>query len=113
MKLFILSLSAVLAAFTTAASAGSNAFPKADPKRAFSELKIYDAQDNPVRTPKEDWEGAKSRVSRDPVWIVWLAKDRDKVDKWMATRRTRSSGWRVGITILSAQGWIVSNLYAG
>jgi hypothetical protein len=71
-------------------------FPKPDPEKQFSELKVYDAQNRPWRAAIEDWSGAKVRVSRDPAWAEWLKKERATVDAWIARHRDRVewiAGW--------------------
>ena len=71
-------------------------FPKQEPERAFPDLKIYDAQGSPLRTPKEDWAGAKERANRDAGWKAWVASRRAETDEWMANRRDRVewvAGW--------------------
>jgi hypothetical protein len=70
-------------------------FPKPDPAGAYGELKLRDAADSPLRTPREDWEGARTRVQGDPVWGRWLAARQVEVDAWMATRSDRA-GWVAG-----------------
>lgn len=73
-----------------------HSFPKPQPERAFSELKIYGADGSPIRRPIEDWEGARRRVAADPEWQKWLRAKRAEVDEWMAKRRDRLAwvaGW--------------------
>lgn len=71
-------------------------FPKPDAEKAFSELKIYDAQGRAWRSAVEDWRGAAERVTTDPAWSRWLAQERATVDAWMAKHHDRiqwSAGW--------------------
>jgi len=71
-------------------------FPKPEPERAFPELKVYDAQGSPLRTPIEDWAGAKERAQRDSAWKTWVSARRAETDEWMAHRRDRVewvAGW--------------------
>ncbi len=68
----------------------------AQPERQFAEMKVFDAQGSPLRTPREDWAGAKERLAREPVWREWAAQQRREVDEWMARRRDRVewvAGW--------------------
>jgi hypothetical protein len=58
-------------------------FPKPNPAQAFPAFKIYDSRNSPIRTPREDWEGAKALIAKDPTWQAWLAKTRQDVDDWM------------------------------
>ena len=58
-------------------------FPKDNPSQAFSSFKIYDAQNNPIRIPREDWENARALIAKDPAWQTWLEKTRQSVDEWM------------------------------
>lgn len=68
----------------------------AQPERQFAEMKVFDAQGSPLRTPREDWAGAKERLTREPVWREWAAQQRREVDEWMARRHDRVewvAGW--------------------
>lgn len=68
----------------------------ADSSRQFAEMKIYDAAGSPLRTPREDWAGARERVRSDPGWVAWLEAQRNEVDDWIAKRRDRTewvAGW--------------------
>jgi hypothetical protein len=74
----------------------TTAFPKENPGAVYPELKIYDAQKNPIRIPREDWAGARQRVASDPQWAKWLANRRSDVDDWMAHRQDKVEwvcGW--------------------
>ena len=71
-------------------------FPKTDPEKQFSELKVFDPQNRPWRAALEDWAGAKERVSRDPAWAEWLKNERAAIDAWMARHHDRVewvAGW--------------------
>jgi hypothetical protein len=87
----------LLSAITAAAALGQARFPKPEPARAFTELKIRDAAGSPLRTAKEDWPGARQRVRGDDKdWAAWLAERRVATDEWMAKRRDRVewvAGW--------------------
>jgi Heparinase II/III-like protein. len=71
-------------------------FPKADPAATYAEFKSRDAQGDPLRRPREDWEGARARAGSTPAWKTWLAERRADIDDWMAHRRDRVewvAGW--------------------
>ena len=71
-------------------------YPKENPEKAFSELKIFDAEGRPFRAAKEDWEGARKRVAEDPAWAIWLGEERAAVAAWMGRHRDRVdwvAGW--------------------
>ncbi|MCX7046118.1 MAG: heparinase II/III family protein [Candidatus Sumerlaeota bacterium] len=87
----------VLLAILPAAPAGeTQGFPKPDPAKAYAEYKIFAKDGDPLRIPKEDWEGARRRVKEEKEWAAWLAKQREDVDDWMARRRDKVEwicGW--------------------
>ena len=90
---------AILLAMTTSATLAhaqeTARFPKPAPEKAFAEYKIVRNGDV-LRTPREDWDGAKLRVKNDAEWQKWLGKERADVDDWMRNRRDRVewvSGW--------------------
>ena len=64
-------------------------------ERAHAALKIYDRNGHPWRVAREDWDGARRRVSTDPAWAVWLARERRSVDEWIAVPRDRAD-WKPG-----------------
>lgn len=71
-------------------------FPKPDPAHDLAALKQFDRDSSPVRTPVEDWDGARQRVATDPAWRDWLAAQRADVDDWILRRRDQVewvSGW--------------------
>ena len=71
-------------------------YPKHEPEKAFPELKVYDAAGRPCRAAREDWDGARQRVSDHPAWAAWLAGERAEVDRWMARHHDRVAwvaGW--------------------
>jgi hypothetical protein len=71
-------------------------YPKHEPEQAFAEVKVYDEAGRPYRSAREDWEGARRRVTEDPVWAEWLANERAEVDRWMARHHDRVvwvAGW--------------------
>jgi hypothetical protein len=71
-------------------------FPKPEPGKAFSGMKIYDASGRPWRVAHEDWTGARQRVADDPAWAKWLAEERAAVDQWMEHYHDRVewvAGW--------------------
>ncbi|QYY34501.1 heparinase II/III family protein [Ruficoccus sp. ZRK36] len=70
-------------------------FPKGDPEQAFSEYKIYQPDGGVLRTPVEDWEGARRRVADSPRWAHWFEGVRDKTEAWMAEPRDRAE-WQAG-----------------
>lgn len=80
----------------TAAKAAAASYPKPNPDKAFAELKVYDEQGRSWRAAREDWAGAKQRVTADPEWAAWLKRERATVDAWMARHRDRVewvAGW--------------------
>lgn len=86
----------LLAALCAGALLAQPRFPKPDPAAAFSELKIRDASGSPLRTPKEDWDGARRLVRDEEAWKAWLSARRAATDEWMANRRDRVewvAGW--------------------
>lgn len=71
-------------------------FPKPEPASAFTDYKVYTAPGDPLRLPREDWDGARRRVVDDPAWAPWLAQRRADVDTWIAERQDRVewvAGW--------------------
>ncbi len=71
-------------------------FPKPNPAATYAEFKILDASGSPLRTPREDWAGARTRVSQSPEWKKWSEERRAFIDDWMAQRRDRVewvAGW--------------------
>lgn len=71
-------------------------FPKPNPETAFREMKVYDAKGSPVRTPAEDWQGARERLRSDPAWPEWVQARRAEVDAWTAEPRDKAeyiAGW--------------------
>ena len=92
-------LPAILLAMTTTATIAhaqdKARFPKPAPEKAFAEYKIVRNGDV-LRTPREDWDGAKLRVKNDAEWKKWLGKERSEVDDWMTKRADRVewvAGW--------------------
>jgi hypothetical protein len=80
----------IVLALALAADVGP--FAKPSPEAEFRSLKVSP----PLRTAREDWEGARKRVNIDPVWRAWAAQRRSEVDDWMANRRDRVewvAGW--------------------
>ena len=70
-------------------------FPKPNPGRVFSDLKVT-ASGSPIRIAKEDWPGVRDRVKNDPEWARWLSGRRAVVDDWIAHRRDKVewiAGW--------------------
>ena len=51
----------------------------------FPELKVVQPTGLPVRVARENWEGARTLVARDPVWQKWVESQRTVLDRWMAT----------------------------
>jgi len=77
-------------------AAAPKVFPKPNPERQFSELKLYDPQGRPWRSAIEDWDGARKRVVDDPVWAAWLRREKEAVDRWSAKHHDRVewiAGW--------------------
>lgn len=77
-------------------STASGRFPKSEAARDFAALKVFDRDGTPVRTPVEDWDGARQRVANDPAWRDWLTQQRAEVDDWMRDRQDRVewvTGW--------------------
>lgn len=70
-------------------------FPKPDPARTFAEFKMFGTNGSPIRTPLEDWSGAKLRVGSDPEWRGWIAQRRRSLEDWMEKRRDKA-GWIAG-----------------
>ncbi len=71
-------------------------YPKHEPENAFPELKIYDAQGRPYRSAREDWDGARRRITDDPGWAEWFRQEKAEVDRWRAKHHDRVSwvaGW--------------------
>lgn len=73
------------------------AFPKPAPGKTFSELslKILQPDGFAFRKPREDWQGARIRISTIPEWTAWLAKRQQYVDKWM-NRHCDRTEWKAG-----------------
>lgn len=86
----------LVAAALCAAAQGQEQFPKADPARAFAELKVYGADGSPVRTPKEDWDEARNTVRSDARWAAWLKEQRAACDAWMEAHATDRVEWIAG-----------------
>ncbi|AHF89122.1 heparinase [Opitutaceae bacterium TAV5] len=71
------------------------AFPKPSPEKAFAGFKLLQPDGSPYRVPREDWEGARRRVTEDAAWRTWLADEKAKADAWIARHRDRAE-WRAG-----------------
>lgn len=94
MKFAVVLLLPLLLCFTPPSH--SERFPKPNPDRAFAGEKLYDPNGSPVRSPKEDWSGARIRVHEDPSWQAWLSGQRADLDEWMAEPRDKAeyvAGW--------------------
>ncbi|MEX2044823.1 MAG: heparinase II/III family protein [Opitutus sp.] len=92
------SLFVVLAVLTAAAVPFSAAepYPKLHPDVHFQELKLRDSQGQSWRSAREDWVGARERITGDPSWVGWLSEERSLVDAWMAKHHDRVdwiAGW--------------------
>ncbi len=70
-------------------------FPKEDPEHEFSAYKVYQPDGSVLRTPVEDWEGARQRVANDPGWAQWLADREAEVTAWMDSHQDRAE-WQGG-----------------
>jgi oligo-alginate lyase len=80
----------------TASHAFGELFPKPEPEKQFAEMKLYDTAGRPWRVAREDWAGAKERVTNDPAWAGWLKSERAAVDAWMKQHHDRVewvAGW--------------------
>jgi hypothetical protein len=78
------------------AARGADPYPQANSAKVFPELKIYDPQGRPYRVAREDWHGARQRVTGDAQWAQWIAQERAEVDAWMSRHEDRVSwiaGW--------------------
>jgi hypothetical protein len=71
------------------------AWEKADVRQAFADMKVLQPDGSPVRTPIEDWEGARRRIAADPAAQNWFREIRAKADAWMARHRDRAE-WEAG-----------------
>jgi hypothetical protein len=81
---------------TVSSFAADDPFPKPNPAKAFPELKIYDDAGRPWRVAREDWTGARQRVTSDPAWAAWLKAERAAVDDWIPKHHDRvdwAAGW--------------------
>jgi hypothetical protein len=91
-----LSVVLLLMLWMPARAASAERFPKPDPHRAFASWKLYDAAGSPVRTAREDWDGARERIRADAAWREWLVRRRAELDGWMAEPRDKPeyiAGW--------------------
>ncbi len=70
-------------------------FPKPDPAREFAALKIF-RDGSPVRTPREDWDGARRTVRQDARWAAWLKEQRAECDAWMEAHPADRVEWIAG-----------------
>lgn len=89
-------LALLLISGTVFSLAADDPFPKPNPAKAFPELKIYDEAGRPWRVAREDWAGARQRVSSDPAWSEWLKTERAALDDWMPKHHDRvewAAGW--------------------
>jgi hypothetical protein len=71
-------------------------FPKTNPAKTYAEYKVIDKSGDPLRRPREDWDGAKARVQNDPAAKQWLETRRKDIDEWMTNRRDKVewvAGW--------------------
>lgn len=71
-------------------------FPKPNPERAFAGEKLYDRSGSPLRSPREDWAGARLQMRDDPAWQAWLSKQQAELDAWIAEPRDKPeyiAGW--------------------
>src|SRR4051812_44028237 len=86
----------LLGLFLSPLAASAIEYPKPDPAGQFADQKIYDDAGHPWRAAREDWAGAKQRVTNDPAWAAWLKRERADVDAWMARHDDRvewAAGW--------------------
>ena len=77
-------------------AADSVSYAKDHPAAVYPELKIYDAQNQPIRMPKEDWAGAAARVSASPELSGWVKYQRKEIDEWIQKRHDKVewiAGW--------------------
>ena len=86
----------LLAAALCAVAHAQERFPKPGPARAFASLKVFGEGASPLRTPKEDWEGARKRTREDVRWAAWLKEQRAECDAWMQAHETDRLEWRAG-----------------
>jgi hypothetical protein len=70
-------------------------FAKPNPESAFAEIKVLQPDGSVYRTPKEDWEGARQRITSDSQWREWFAQQRAEIDDWMTTHHDRVE-WQAG-----------------
>ena len=86
----------LLGIMATGLGLAATSFPKPDPEHQFAELKVYDGPGRPWRAAIEDWPGARRRVAEDPVWVEWLKRERETVDRWSRKHSDRVewiAGW--------------------
>lgn len=72
-------------------------FPKPDPAAAFGDfgIKITQPDGSILRTPHDDWEGARQRIAQSPEWAKWIENKRTAVDAWIARHRDHVE-WKAG-----------------
>ncbi len=71
-------------------------FPKPSPEQAFREMKVFGDDGSPIRTPVEDWEGARQRLQSSQQWQQWLEARRQELDAWAQEPRDKPeyiAGW--------------------
>lgn len=71
-------------------------FPKVAPEKAYAESKVLQPNGSVLRTPIEDWAGARRLVAEDAEWAEWARARRAATEAWMARHRERAewqSGW--------------------
>lgn len=88
-------LAVIASAMAEPAPPHGDAAALCEAERAHAALKMYDRDGHPWRGAREDWDGARQRVARDPAWAAWLARERRAVDDWMRLRHDRPE-WKAG-----------------
>jgi hypothetical protein len=85
-----------LMAGVVCSGASAAPFPKPAPEKEFAELKITNAEGDPWRAAREDWIGARRRVTDDSIWAGWMKREREEVERWMRKHQDRVEwlpGW--------------------
>jgi len=70
-------------------------FPKENPQAAFQEYKVFQKNGSVLRTPTEDWEGARQRAANSLAWTDWIEDRQRTVDAWIDNHQDHAE-WQTG-----------------
>ncbi|EIQ00451.1 Heparinase II/III-like protein [Opitutaceae bacterium TAV1] len=71
-------------------------FLKPEPEKEFAALKILQSDGGVVRLPREDWDGARERITQDgSSWAAWFSEKRAAINHWVNRHRDHAD-WHAG-----------------